>query len=246
MSRLSPLLAYLPWHARDAVWRALAPVIIALGVIGLPVWAFASGSERGLASTAVAQMTMNIYDGGMPLALTLGAIIFMNQVVALDREKQYFRFLLAHPVSAWELYLQRFVVGLALYVAAVALIPLAFGALVVEVPVVATVKAAALLGLLVGALATLCGVLVNKDGLALIGVFILARILQDLERVGQLASWLAPVARALPPVALEAELRRQWMQGIPVDGSDVMFVAAYAAGMLAVALFLVKRLPLAR
>ena len=170
----------------------------------------------------------------------------MNQVVALDREKQHFRFLLAHPVAAWEYYLQRFAVGLVLFVAAIALVPLTFSALVSDVPVIALMKAAALEGLLVGALATLCGVLVNKDGLALIGVFLLSKILQDLDKVDQLASWIEPIARGLPPIALEGEIRQQLLSGTAVASGDLLHVVAYAIGMLAVALFLVKRLPLAR
>ena len=247
MKRLAPLFAYLPWHARDAVMRALAPVLIALGVIGIPVWAFFGSGDRGeVTDPRGAQMAVSIYQGGIPLVLAIGAIILMNQVVALDREKQHFRFLLAHPVAAWEYYLQRFAVGLVLFVAAIALVPLTFSALVSDVPVIALMKAAALEGLLVGALATLCGVLVNKDGLALIGVFLLSKILQDLDKVDQLASWIEPIARGLPPIALEGEIRQQLLSGTAVASGDLLHVVSYAIGMLAVALFLVKRLPLAR
>lgn len=247
MNRLAPLFAYLPWHARDALGRALAPLAIAAGVIGIPVWSFIGNSDRtSVADPRGAEMAMQIYGGGVPLTLSIGAIIMMNQVVALDRDKQHYRFLLAHPVAAWEYYLQRFIVGLVLFVLAVSLVPLTFGALVLDVPVVALMKAAALEALLVGALATLCGALMSKDGLGLIGVILVSKILQDLEKVDQLASWLEPIARGLPPIALQGQIRGQLLSGAAVASGDLLHVIAYGVGMLAVALFLVKRLPLAR
>lgn len=247
MSRLAPLTAYLPWHARDAAWRALAPLIIAAGVIGIPVYSFLFAPGRaGVTDPRGADMAMNIYNGGVPLALVLGAIILMNQVIALDREKQHFRFLLAHPVMPWAFYLQRFAVGLALYVAAAGVIPLVFSALVLDVPVLAVIKSAALFGLLIGSLAMLCGVLINKDGLLLIVVYVVSAMMYDLRKAGVLTSWLEDLARALPPVGLASEMRGQWMSGGAVDSSELLFVVAYAGGTLALALYLVKRLPLAR
>jgi len=247
MSRLAPLLAYIPWHARDALPRAIAPLLIAFGIIGIPVWAFVGGNAQvSVSDPRGADLAMQIYNGGLPLVLGIGAIILMNQVVALDREKQHYRFLLAHPVAAWEYYLQRFIVGLVLFVAAAAVVPILFSALAVDVPIIPLMKTAALEGLLVGALATFCGVLVNKDGVALIITFLLAKILQDLDRVDQLTWWLEPVARGLPPIALSGEIRSQLLSNTAVAQGDLLHVIGYAVGMLAVALFLVKRLPLAR
>ena len=247
MKRLAPLLAYLPWHARDALGRAAAPLVIALGIIGIPIYAFIGASaERSIEDPRSADMALGIYNNGLPLALTLGAIVLMNQVIALDREKQHFRFLLAHPVAAWEYYLQRFIVGLALFAAFAALIPVVFSALVVDVSVVGVVRAAALQGLLYGAIAALCGVLWQKDGLALIVIVIVAQIMQDLKKAEQLVSWLEPVARALPPVGSISAIRSQWLVGAAADQSELLFIIAYGVGTLAVALFLVKRLPLAR
>lgn len=247
MNRLAPLLAYLPWHARDAWLRALTPVLIAGGVIGIPVYSFIGASDSvSVADRRGIELAMNVYDGGIPLALTLGAIILMNQVIALDRDKQYFRFTMAHPIAAWEFYLQRFLVGLVLFVAASAVIPLVFSALVVKVTVIGMIKSAALQGLLLGALAMLCGALVSKDGLALIVTYVVAQILQDLRKAEVLVSWLVPVAQSLPPVRLASSLRGDWLRGVPVESSDLLFVVSYSVAMIAAALFLVKRLPLAR
>ena len=247
MKRLAPLFAYIPWHARDAILRALTPVFLALAVIGIPIYAFLGASDKLSASDpGGADIAMNIYNSGIPLALVLGGIILMNQVVALDREKQHFRFTLAHPVAAWEFYLQRFIVALLLFVAASALIPIVFTALVLPVSVLGLVKAAALYGLLLGALAMLCGALFSKDGLVLIITFAVSSTMQDLRKADVLASWLKPVANSLPPVQLLAELRQSWLDGVPVESSDVLFVISYGVGMLAVALYLVKRLPFAR
>ncbi len=247
MKRLAPLFAYLPWHARDSLMRALSPAILALAVIGIPIYAFLGASKTLSANDPRgADIALNIYNSGIPLALVLGSIILMNQVVALDREKQHFRFTLAHPVAAWEFYLQRFIVALILFVAASALIPLVFSALVLPVEVLGLVKAAALYGLLLGALAMLCGALFTKDGLALIVVFIVTNTLQDLRKADVLASWLEPLPRALPPLALLADVRGRWLHGTPVDSGDVLHIVAYGVGMLAISLFLVKRLPLAR
>jgi hypothetical protein len=247
MKRLAPLFAYIPWHARDSLMRALAPAILATGVIGIPVYAFLGASEQVSASDPRgADIALNIYNSGITLALVLGSIILVNQVVALDREKQHFRFTLAHPVAAWEFYLQRFIVSLVLFVAVCTLIPVVFSALVLDVNVLAVAQSAALYGLLLGALAMLCGVLFAKDGLVLIIMFVVTNVMQDLAKADALASWLEPIARALPPLDRLAALRGDWMRGIRGDSGDVLYVVIYGAGMLALSLFLVKRLPLAR
>jgi hypothetical protein len=68
----------------------------------------------------------------------------------------------------------------------------------------------------------------------------------DLAKAAALASGLEPIARALPPLERLAALRGDWMRGIRGDSGDVLYVVIYGAGMLALSLFLVKRLPLAR
>lgn len=248
MTAGDPLLGYLRWQAQDTLIRVLTPVLLFLLMAGLPLWSAAGA--YGLAAMdrpGDAQRTaLQIYSATMPIAMTLGALVLVSGLASTDREKQYFRFLFAKPVSVWRFYLQQFAVAVAMYVAAMSLIPLGFSAVVTAVPVVAVIKSAFVYALLFGSLLTLCGALVNKDGVAFVVTAVLASILQGLARGDDAPGWLDFLASALPPFLSADSLRTLWIAGQPVNPADVLHVVGYSVGMLAAALVLVRRLPLAR
>lgn len=244
----NPLLGYVRWQAQDALPRALTPVLLFLLMAGLPLWS--ASTQFGLAAMDrpgdAQRDALQIYAAILPIAMTLGAVILASGLPATDREKQYFRFLFAKPVSVWQFYLQQFTVAVAMFVAAMALVPLGFSAIVTAVSVVAVIKSAFVYALLFGSLLTLCGSLVNKDGVALVGVAAISSILQGLAQGEGAPAWIGFLAHVLPPFRTADLVRSLWISGQPVNPADVALVIGYSLGMLAAALVLVRRLPLAR
>jgi hypothetical protein len=245
---LQPLLAYAPWHARDAIVRALAaPLIFAL-LVAIPLATVPS--EGGLAAIATNpewwKLFSSLYLNIGSLAMTLGAVLQVSQVVAIDRERQYFRFLFAHQVVPWMYYLQRFIVSVSLFVALFLLIPIVYSQLVLSVSILGAFKAALLAGTFIGSLSLLCGAFTKRDGLALIAVYLTASIIQPPQAVAALPTWVGGLSKLLPPVHNAKEVRDAWMNGAEAVPSDLWLTLGWTAGMLVAALFVIRRLPLAR
>lgn len=247
MSIGSPLLLYARWQLREALGKALVPVLLFAGIGGIPLWTIhRQGAAGGMGAADLERADMAIYGATMPLVMTLGAVLLANALVSTDREKQHFRFLFSRPVAAWRFYLQQFVLSVLLFVACFTVIPVGFGLLVTPVPVFAALQSAALYALLIGSLAFLCSVLVNKDGVLLVVVALFSVTLQQAERAAALPRWAALLADALPPFVAADTVRSRWLDGRAADTGDLTLVLLYAAGMLMVSLFLLRRTPLAR
>lgn len=243
----SPLAAYLPWHAREALGRVATPIGIFLLMGVLPLWSFArmSGFDAMRTPGPAHDQAILIYNSTLGLAMTLGAMVAVSGVIALDRERQYFRFLFATPVRPWAFYLQRYVVTALLFTAVMMLLPLGYSAVVADVPVLGVGAASLLYVLLYGSLAMLCGALLNRDGVAFIAVVILGNVLQDIPDTVAPA-WLRALGDALPPFSAAGNLREALLRGTALDRGDLLHVVLYGVAMLVAALFIVRRAPLAR
>lgn len=245
---LRPLLAYAPWQARDAAVRALAPLFVVLAVAGLPLYAFMSSQElTDLTSDPRAtEVALQVYDSAVSLAMLIGAFLLMGNSAALDRDKLHVRFLFAHPVAPEAFYLQRFLVSLVVSTAIFTVVPLGYSWLAVPVPVVGTMQAYLLIQVLIGSLAALCGAVTARDGFVLIITYISTSILQQLDRVDQLAPWLSTLSKGLPPLGAMERSADALIAGTAVVSNELMLVAGYALGLLVAALVIVKRAPLVR
>ena len=133
-----------------------------------------------------------------------------------------------------------------LFVACTTVIPIAFSAILVSVPIMAVAQTAALYALLFGALALLCSALVNRDGPLLILVLILASTLQGLDRAEQLGRALGVVADLLPPIVAANAVRAEWLAGRAADAGELWLVIGYAVAMLVATALLIHRRPLVR
>ena len=245
---LRPLLAYLPWQARDLAVRALAPLAIMLVVGGIPMFAFLRSQEFvDLANDAMqADFVRNVYQSVAGLAITLGAFLFMTSSVALDRDKQHVRFFFSHQVNPASYYLQRFVVGAAVFLAIFALAPLSVELFLTDVHVIRSLAAYAVTLALVGGLTVLAASLTNRDGLALILSFVVIRTLQQLAAQDLVAEWMKPIVRGLPPIETMTVISRAFVEGNAFQTSDVIHVVGYGLGMLAAGLLVMHRGPLVR
>lgn len=245
---LRPVLAYLPWHLRDAAPRAFTAVVAFAVLAGLPLSTFPPQVPGGTFATdpQLQEVARTIYSQIGSLAIVLGAIVQMNQVAAVDRDKQYFRFLFSHQVTPWIFYLQRYLVGVLLFVGVSMLIPLGFSWFVIPVSITGWFLASLLFTAYLAALALLCGAITKRDGLLLIGVFLVGSILQQLSAAGTLTGWKLWLGRILPASHAAGNVRDALMTGGDVATRDLLVSGSWTIGMLGAALFLVKRLPLAR
>lgn len=242
------LAAYLRWHLRDAALRAFAPVIIAFGLLGIPILTMAQASGwAALRADGDAQRGLLAgYAQLVPTVITLGALLVASGFVAADRDRGYVRFLFSAPVVPWRYYLQRFVVGLTAFVAACALVPIGFGLMITARPVAPVLASAALYGYLIGALAMLAGALTRRDGAVVLGIVMLSSILQPLAAQAELAGWVEFLAAILPPLGPADAVRGAVLAGRAVDRPALVHVLGYATGMLVSALVLIRRAPLVR
>lgn len=245
---LRPLFAYLPWQLRDMAVRGLAPLAIMLVVGGIPTFAFLRGQDIVdlVNNERQAAFVVSVFESVAGLAITLGAFLFMSSSVALDRDKQHVRFFFAQQVNPVNFYLQRFVVGMLVFLALFALAPLSVELLLTDVNVWGSLAAFALSMLLVGGLTVLAAALTNRDGLALILSFIIIRTLQQLSAQDLLAAWLKPIVRGLPPIETMSQLSRALVEGNAVQATDVIHVVGYGLGLLAAGLLVMRRAPLVR
>lgn len=242
----TPLAAYTKWHVWETLPRLATPVALFLVLGAMPIATFANA--RGIDALQLPgeeqRQALMIYTQMLMLCITLGSIVVASGIIALDRERQYFRFLFSHPVVPWQFYLQKYLISALLFALVMMVIPVGFSLVVTDVPVLAVALSSLLYALLYGSLAMLCGALLNKDGIAFIAVIVVSSSLQETRQL--LPTWLAHVADALPPFKVADGVRRALLNGAAVDTGDLLHVIAYSAGMLVAALVFVRRAPLAR
>lgn len=245
---LHALRDYVPWQARDILPRAFVPMALFLVFAGIPIAGMLSMGDtpNGVAPENIGSFLRAAYIGVAPLCMTLGAFMFMTQGPAVDRERQFVRFLFAQPVAPAAFYLQRFVVGLLLFIACFLPVPLVMRAYGAEIPIVGSIVAMGASLVLIGGLTTLCAALVNKDGLLLIVVYLLTQLAQRLSGQGILWEWARPIARGLPPVESLGMVVKSLLEATDWPVTDLVHVFGYGIGLLVAGLLVIRRAPLAR
>ncbi|HEU4649615.1 MAG TPA: hypothetical protein VFS33_11185 [Gemmatimonadales bacterium] len=220
---------YAGWMARDL---ALGPGIPIVGLTAL-VTLFLTSTHietnlaGGLQFIAVWVLYFNAWV--VTLLATAG-------IVSGDRAGGYYRTLFAHPVSPPLFYLQRWLLGGALVLAASAVAAVALAARL-QAPALwfDLVMRTALVYLVFGGLVLFCSTLVRRDWLLAFAILAANAVF------GVLIS--GPVARAidllLPPVGLLLPSR-----ALPGGGS-LLYVALYGLGLLAGAMVIIQHRPLA-
>lgn len=244
---LRPLIAYLPWHARDVAVKVFAPFLLFFVLAGIPLATFAATTGVPLfgGDQRIQGMALGIWSSTASLCILIGSVLLMNGSYALDREKQHVRVLFAHPVRPDLFYLQRFVVGLTLFAASFTLVPVIFSQ-IVEVPILGTLLALLLSAFFIGSMLLLIGSVSQKDGLLFIGVYTVSFVLQAVTQDGAGPQWMRGVAWFLPPVRQLSNFSAAWLAGRTVEPADLVLVTGYGIGMLVSAVVLIRRAPLSR
>jgi hypothetical protein len=244
---LRPLIAYLPWHARDVAVKVFAPFLLFFVMAGIPLGVFSGQTEIPLfgGDPRLQDMALGAWRATSSLCITIGSILLMNGSFALDREKQHVRVLFAHQVPPELFYLQRFIVALSLFAASFILVPVIFSQ-IVTVPILGTLLALLLSGFFLGSMLLLIGAITQRDGLVFIGTYLFSNVLQSITQAGAGPTWLRGLAWMLPPVKQLGDFSGAWLGGRTVEPQDLVLVLGYSIGMLVSALVLIKRAPLVR
>lgn len=245
---LRPLIAYLPWLARDLAVRALAPLFVLLILGGLPLYAMLSSQEVvDLANNAQqADAVRQMVSGIAPLGIALAGFLISTQGVALDRDRQHVRFLFSHQVAPWTFYLGRLVLGILVFNAVFAVAPLIVEFALLDIRVFGMLAALTLQLVLVGSLGVLCASLTHRDGLALVLSYFVIRTFQQLSASDVLVDWADPIVRGLPPLETLNSLVRAFIVGTDFQWTDVVHVVGYGLGLLIAGLLVIRRAPLVR
>ena len=153
---LNVLRDYAPWQLRELVPRAFVSVAMFIVFAGIPVFATVHGARANSTydPTALGDILRVVYYGVTPLCMTLGAFLLMTRSIAEDRERQYVRFMFAHPVPPASLYLMRFVLGVLLFIVCFLPVPLVVRYFGAEVALGGTIAAMALTLTFIGGMTT--------------------------------------------------------------------------------------------
>lgn len=242
-----PLIAYIPWHARDVGVKVFAPLLLFGVIAGLPLSVIPQQTGVSLLNldAQMQDFALKAWSSTAGLCVTIGSILLMSGSIALDREKQHVRFLFAHQIAPTMFYLQRFAVATALFATTFLLAPLAYS-VVVPVPVLGTLLAVLLSSFFIGSMTMLFGAITQRDGAFFIVVFLLGNVLQGFTAQGVGPKWMQIISWILPPVRQVGEFSGAWLNGRTVEPQDLVLVLGYGIGMLLSALYLIKRAPLVR
>jgi hypothetical protein len=227
MNRLP--LRYAGWMARDLAFGPGIPVVALTGLVTL----FLTSAQI---ETNLAGGLQPILVGALDLTAWVLTLVVTVGLVSGDRAGGYHRTLFAHPVSPPLFYLQRWLLGGVLMLAAAAIAAAAL-ATRLQAPVLwlDIVARAALVYLLLGGLVFLCSTLVRRDWLLALGILAAHAVL------GLLAA--GAVARALdlllPPVGLVLPGR-----DLPRGGA-LLYVVLYGLALVGAALVVLRNRPLA-
>lgn len=220
---------YAGWMARDL---ALGPGVPIVGLTVLVTLFLTSVRiETNLAGGLEVFVVWTLYFTSWVLTL-----LATTGIVSADRAGGYHRTFFAHPVSPPLFYLQRWFLGGALVLAASATAAAVLTARL-QAPSLwfDLVVRAALVYLVFGGLVLFCSTLVRRDWLLAFGILAANAIL------GVLVS--GPIARAinvlLPPVGLLLPGR-----DLPTGG-NLLYVVLYGLALVAAAMVIIRRRPLA-
>lgn len=242
MNRDESPLRYMPWFIRDAIVWPFRVFVATSVVIDLLVWRLATNTHMGGPGPAgtVLDMPHGLQVAIWSSGLTIAILMTVGGIVGTDLERGYYRSLFSKPMSPAWYYLQRFLVGAAV----ILLTPLVLGvglALALRSNMGLTWHLIGQIGLsylLVGSATFLVSRFSSKGWLFVFLASVLESVVSHVTMVPGVPAWLKILHQALPPFELT-------QPALPVPtGGALWHVVAYGAGMLALALTLLRTRPL--
>lgn len=241
--------AYSLWQLRDyalttsGLGTLLIPFV--LGVFPLLITKYVA--TKAGASAAEAQ---NAYLGAFMLFVaifaTVGPMLTVAQVVSADRQPGLTRFVFSKPVNVSAYYLQAWLVRGAGLMAIALLLTQVVNQFVAPVPWREALGAVAVAWVLIGGLGFLLSVLFARDIAVLLILFLGVTTLDSLRQNVPTATWVKPVLAVMPPFHRLDEIRDALLRGTPMPSAELWHALIFGAACVALATYLVRRLPLVR
>ncbi len=168
----------------------------------------------------------------------MGALFAMNGIVANDRKQGYYRFLFSKPLSPSRYYGQAFLIHWAGFIAILAALGAAYGAIVAPLPMSHLFTAAPAMYVLYAGIAFTLSAAARWDWLSLVTVTVLSGWAWG--RFAESASPLAKLLYLLPPLHRTSEIYEAVATKAPLNMSLLAWFAAYGLVSYAIGLVVLR------
>jgi ABC-type transport system involved in multi-copper enzyme maturation permease subunit len=239
--------AYALWQLRDYMMGPGAGTFLVGLVILIPM--FIAKRVMGPDSASpeqVARMLTQMFDQFVGLIAIAGPILGVAGMASADRHPGLSRFLFSKPIRVHEYYGLMWLVRGVSFLAITAVVSLIVNTFVVAVPIVDALAAASVAWILIAGVGLLISATVPRDVAVVFMVYMVPTILEMIVNGKNPWWWAKPLLTVMPPMHRLDELRQALLTGGSVVTSDVWHMVLYGAASLALAAYLVRRLPLVR
>lgn len=239
MSRARPPLRYLGWHLRDIATGPLALYVAIATMLTVVVWRFLQNRPD------IVSGPETFITGTLSVVQVVAVLFAAGGVAGVDIHRGFYRAWFAKPVSPWQFYFQRWLLGGAAFLLVPVLLSLGMALVFRDAPWLP----AGLLGtwalgyLLIGSLVLLASVFTERDWLlAFLVTFAQAQLHRVVGFMEMMDQEVSPALRLLdewlPPFHLVKPAEEL------LSGRDLWHVVAYGGVMLLAALLLFRHRPL--
>ena len=249
-ARRGRLGAYALWQARDYAFTtsgaATLLIPFVLGVFPLLVTKYVA-MKSGASGPEVHNAVLGGFNLLVGILAIAGPLFSVANMVSADRQPGLTRFLFAKPVSVSAYYLQMWLVrGAGVLVISVVLTQ-TVNLFVAPVPWREAVAAVGITWILIGGLGFLLSVLLARDTAILLGLYLWVTILDTVNQNVPDWRWIVkPVLAAMPPFHRLDEIRNALLRGTPMPVGDLWHALIFGTVCVALATYLVRRMPLVR
>ena len=176
----------------------------------------------------------------------VGGMLTVAGLVSADRRPGLTRFLFSRPINVSTYYVQAWLVrGAGLLLIALVLAQ-TVNVFVTHAAWREAIAAVGVAWILIGGFGLLLSVLVTRDIPVLLVFYLIVTILEQIRKNVPTADWVKPVLAIMPPFHLLTPLQTALLRGTPVPAGDLWHVLIFGAACVALATYLVRRLPLVR
>jgi hypothetical protein len=241
------LRAYSLYQLRD-YWfgPGAGTLLIVFFASAIPLLVVAHTARRGGDIGAAAPMLRQLFDSLVQFLSWVGSLLAVSGLASTDRHPGLARFLFSKPIGVRAYYVQAWCVrgaSLLLITAALLAVVQRFAMPVMWLD---TMVSVALAWVLIGGVGLLVSVLVQKDAALGVALFAAPTILDAMHKAVPEWGWIQPVLLGLPPTHKLGSVRTALLNDVPVAAVDVWHIVLFGIGSVALATYLVRRMPLVR
>jgi hypothetical protein len=240
---------YAFWQWRDYALGPMIWTIIATFMIGVfpMIMLRLHTAEANIPEEQLNRMFGQGYGTMIGILAFMGSFLAVSRCVSRDRSPGLARFLFAKPIGVSRYYLQEWLVRAATVMAIAAITALLINQYIFPVRLLGAVGSVGTSLVLIGGVGFLLSVLTAQDTLLLIVVYLVPDMLDSLQNVFPGWKWLFNgLLTVMPPMHQLDDLRNALIQNTAVAQGTLWHVLLYGTGCIALAWYLVRRMPLVR